>query len=60
MVQVSATQVDQRLEIAVADTGTGIAAEELPHVWERLWQGSKPLHAGGGSGIGLALVKQLT
>jgi two-component system sensor histidine kinase BaeS len=44
--------------LEVADTGPGIPAEELPHVFERLWRGN---HATGvtGSGIGLAVVREL-
>lgn len=47
--------------IEVSDTGSGIAAEFLPHVFEPFVQG--PPLAGrlaSGLGIGLALVKQLT
>lgn len=39
----------------VADTGTGIAAEELPRVFDRFWQGRK--NGRGGAGLGLAIVK---
>ncbi len=40
--------------ITVADTGVGIPAEQLPHVFERFHQA----HAGkGGTGLGLAIVK---
>ena len=39
----------------VADTGCGIAAEDVPHVFDRFWQARK---AGrGGAGLGLAIVK---
>jgi PAS domain S-box-containing protein len=39
----------------VADTGHGIAAEDLPHVFDRFWQARE---AGrGGAGLGLAIVK---
>jgi two-component system sensor histidine kinase BaeS len=41
----------------VADTGPGIPADELPHVFDRLWRGTRA-RAGGG-GIGLAVVKEL-
>ncbi|MCX5061931.1 MULTISPECIES: ATP-binding protein [unclassified Streptomyces] len=44
--------------VEVADTGPGIPAEELPHVFDRLWRGARA-RAGGGSGIGLAVVKEL-
>jgi two-component system, OmpR family, sensor histidine kinase BaeS len=44
--------------VEVADTGPGIPAEEPPHVFDRLWRGARA-HAGGGSGIGIAVVKEL-
>ena len=49
--------VDQReAEVAfiVADTGPGISAAALPHIFDRYWQG-RDHH--GGAGLGLAIVK---
>lgn len=46
------------LEIAVADTGYGISAEALPHIFERYYQEHGP-HQASGTGIGLALVKNV-
>lgn len=52
-----------RLWIAVADTGQGIAAEELPRVFERFWRSDKARTRDGqgvtGSGIGLAISRRL-
>lgn len=39
----------------VADTGSGIAAEDLPYVFDRFWQSGK--RRGGGAGLGLAIAK---
>ncbi|WP_458248924.1 sensor histidine kinase [Streptomyces sp. MAI_2237] len=55
-VTTSATPAEAVVE--VADTGPGIPADELPHVFDRLWRGARA-RAGGGSGIGLAVVKEL-
>lgn len=44
--------------IQVADTGPGIAPDELPHVFERLWRGPQSRSVTG-SGIGLAVVREL-
>ena len=48
------------LEIAVADSGPGIAAEDLPHIFERFYQGrTKAKNSSAGSGLGLALAKKV-
>ena len=49
------------LALHVRDTGEGIAAEDLPHIWERFYRSDMArLHPESGSGLGLALVKELT
>lgn len=50
----------ERVEIEIRDTGTGIAAEELPRLFERFHriEGAKG-RSFEGSGIGLALVQEL-
>jgi signal transduction histidine kinase len=51
----------QTLIMQVKDTGVGIAAEHLPHLFSRFWQAdSSSQRKYQGLGIGLALVKELT
>jgi signal transduction histidine kinase len=46
--------------IAVSNTGPGIPAGDLPHVFERFYRVEKSRDAArGGAGIGLAIVRQL-
>ncbi|HEX5201046.1 ATP-binding protein [Paractinoplanes rhizophilus] len=44
--------------LRLADTGPGIAPDELPHVFDRLWRG-RGAAGTAGSGIGLAVVREL-
>ena len=45
--------------IAVSDSGVGIPADELPHVFERFWRGAGTRERGSGSGLGLSIVKSI-
>jgi CheY-like chemotaxis protein len=59
-VTVTVTRESERAVIAIVDTGEGIAAAFLPHVFEIFRQQNPATgRAQGGLGIGLALVKQL-
>ena len=58
-ITVSLSARDGELELSVADTGQGIAKRDLPHIWERFWQADPSRGVDKGSGLGLAMVKQI-
>ncbi|MBN2471800.1 MAG: HAMP domain-containing histidine kinase, partial [Anaerolineae bacterium] len=61
IVAITASASAGQVEIAVKDTGEGIAPEHLPHIWDRFYRVSSASDADHvGAGLGLALVKELT
>ncbi|MBM4430127.1 MAG: HAMP domain-containing protein, partial [Chloroflexi bacterium] len=62
-ITVSASPLPEGVEITVADTGEGIAAEDLPHIFDRFWRADRwrarnerwPV----GSGLGLSIAQGL-
>ncbi|XUL94393.1 sensor histidine kinase [Streptomyces galilaeus] len=60
-VTLRARRSGDQVAIEVADTGTGIPAEDLPRVFDRFWRAEKSRNRRtGGSGLGLAIVRRLT
>jgi signal transduction histidine kinase len=57
-VEVSVRGRAGEVEVAVSDTGVGIAPEHLPHVFERFFRGEQS-RSSPGSGLGLAVVKHI-
>jgi len=49
------------VQVSVKDSGIGIPAESLPHIFDRFYRvdKSRSRAAGGGSGIGLTIAKHL-
>ncbi|MCZ7568324.1 MAG: ATP-binding protein [Ardenticatenaceae bacterium] len=48
------------LRVSVIDTGPGIPAQDLPHVFDRFWRADQArVRENGGAGLGLAIAKQL-
>jgi PAS domain S-box-containing protein len=59
-VQIRSERVNSHLEIVVSDTGQGISADFLPHVFDRFRQADqKTSRNHGGMGLGLAIVRHL-
>lgn len=59
-IAVSAAATQDAIEITVADNGEGIAAEDLPHVFDRFWRADRSRsRAEGGAGLGLAIARSL-
>ncbi|MDY6878501.1 MAG: ATP-binding protein [Chloroflexota bacterium] len=57
---IAARASGQWVEVSVRDTGVGIAAEDLHHVFERFYRADKSRsRATGGAGLGLAIARQL-
>jgi signal transduction histidine kinase len=58
-VNVRATQVNGEVHVSVADTGPGIAAEDVDRIFEEFQQTDAGIEQGEGTGLGLALSKRL-
>jgi signal transduction histidine kinase len=57
-IRIEAGRADDRLRIAVEDTGEGIAPDDLPRVFDPFFR-ADPARSGPGAGLGLALAKRI-
>jgi signal transduction histidine kinase len=57
-VKIAVEKVGNFLQIKICDSGEGISAKDLPHIFERFYRGEKSRNRStGGSGLGLAISK---
>jgi signal transduction histidine kinase len=58
-VRIAIDRDDDGVRVRVRDTGAGIAADELPHVFDRHWRGTASAGRAGGGGLGLAIAQRI-
>ena len=51
---IKAEQLEDCVQVAVKDTGSGISPEDMEHIWERYYKGK---HSETGTGLGLFICK---
>jgi CheY-like chemotaxis protein/two-component sensor histidine kinase len=60
LIRIAVEEQDKHVLVRVRDNGIGIAADQLPHLFDMFYQADRSTEqARGGLGIGLTLVKQL-
>lgn len=60
-VELAVARTTEQISISVRDNGHGIAADDLPHIFERFYRGNHTQRRdqGGGSGVGLAISRAI-
>ncbi|PYO43621.1 MAG: hypothetical protein DMD33_05340 [Gemmatimonadetes bacterium] len=56
-VEIAVSAHDGQGALVVSDTGIGIPADQLPHVFERFYRGDPARHEADGAGLGLAIAQ---
>ena len=54
-ITVSAVRSDDVVRVSIADTGIGISADQMPHIFDRFWQSTHSTIRSRGAGLGLPI-----
>jgi signal transduction histidine kinase len=59
-IKIITTQENDSILLEIADTGTGIPAEDLPRIWDRFYKVDKAhTRDDHGTGLGLAIAREI-
>lgn len=58
-IEVAVTPEGDTVRVVVADTGQGINPDDIPHIFDRFYQGQPTAPVQSGSGLGLAITKRI-
>jgi signal transduction histidine kinase len=58
-VRLTAVVAGDEVQLAVSDSGSGIAAADLPHIFDRFYRGDAARQQTGESGLGLAIARSI-
>jgi signal transduction histidine kinase len=59
-VDIRVANATDAVELTIADNGSGVPEEDLPHIFDRFWRGERSrTRSAGGAGLGLTIARQL-